>query len=186
MSEHNDDPRERRTDPASRAPYSDPDARLHDPIIPRAAPLPSPDLKPNPDSYLEMSIAKFLEGVQKLDGFESLLNQAVSKINRDADARSQQRTEEINANFALTNGQVQRCSELIEGLSGDVRRAEDHIKRVDDAEQALEKEIRRLAGELSELRGKMLKIETELTELRAKTHAPPAPQIAAEPGSASP
>jgi hypothetical protein len=158
----NDDRREIPTEPHNLKPSEVP---APDVGIPRLRPPPAELTAairalppPNPDSYMEMSIALVLRGIESQKDLHDMIDGAVDRINWDADARARQ----IKADFDLTNGQMQSLATSVAQLESTVTR--ELLPRTKASEDGL-RELRLELASIKEQVAKIPELERRIAEL---------------------
>jgi DNA repair ATPase RecN len=155
--------------------------------IPRLRPLPAELVTairklpaPNPDSYVEMSIALVLRGIENQQSFDGLLDGAVDRtverINEDAERRAERTKEETKKNFELTNHEVQKIAAKVGELEAIVRelpprigKVEERLETGDEMFESIKLELAAMRSQfagLEKLHARMDDLERELAKLR--------------------
>lgn len=172
------EPPEAATDPAGLKPSESPtEAADHSVVVPRVAPLP-PDLvaairrlpPPNPDSLIEMSIALFMRNLESQSSIDVLLDNAVRRINADAEERRIKATAEISAGFTATQEEVRNLAQNFANLESTVR---ELVPRISSLEEKYEQLQRDLSTLRSDTVRRVTLLEQELHELQGKPTNPP-------------
>lgn len=163
--------------------------------IPKMRPLPVDILAaihrlppPNPDSYVELSIAVLLRGIENQQMLEPMLDGAVERINDEAKQRTQTSADKLDENFRLTNHEVQRLATKVGELEATVRelpprvgKIEERLEDGDERFEKLELELSAVRAQLSgfeQIQNRILALEAEFARLKegtrhAATQAPP-------------
>lgn len=164
--------RDRPTEPHNLRP-SDPHALSV--TVPRMRPLPTELIgairalpPPNPDSYVEMSIALVLRGLENQQGIDTMLDSAVDRINADAEARRARATADINKNFEFTNHEVQNLASKVGQLDETVRELVPRMGKVETRLDDGAERFERIESTMGAMRAQMDRLETEVASLRGR------------------
>jgi hypothetical protein len=163
----NDDRREVPTEPHNLKPSETRSLKV---AIPRLQPLPQELIdairklpEPNPLSYVDMSCALILRGLERQQGIDAMLDAAVDRINEDAEARAAAHTKAIKGDIDITNGQMQSLAKSVAELEATV--TQQLLPRTNASEEA----VTALRTELADVRQKFENEISRLEELIASS-----------------
>jgi hypothetical protein len=162
--------RERPTEPHNLKPS---DSHALSVSIPRLRPLPSELVNairalppPNPESYVEMSIALVLRGLENQRDMDVMLDGAVDRINADAEARRARATADINRNFEFTNHEVQKLAGKVGELETSVRELVPRMGKVETRLEDGDERFEQIALDMAVMRTQLDRLDRELAILK--------------------